>query len=44
MVHPKRDYQLKNRYIEKGVEDTLRWFDDIKFFISKEYIENLKKL
>ena len=44
MVHPKRDFQVKNRYIEKGVEETLRYFDDTQFFLSKEYREQLRAL
>ena len=36
MLSHKVDYQLKNRNVERGVEDTLRYFDDTQFFLSEE--------
>jgi hypothetical protein len=36
MINPKVDYQIKNRHIETGVEDTLRYFDETQIFVNEE--------
>ena len=44
MVNPKVDYQLKNRHVEQGVEDCLRYFDDAQFFLSEELRAQLREV
>jgi hypothetical protein len=36
MIHPQVDYQKKNRFVETGVEEGLRYFDDTNFFLQSE--------
>ena len=44
MVSPKVDYQIKNRNIETGVLETLRYFDDTQLFLSEEVRQTLHDL
>jgi hypothetical protein len=42
MCSLKVDYQHKNKHVEQGVEDCLRYFDDTQFFLSEEMRAQLR--
>jgi hypothetical protein len=44
MTAPSLDYNYKNKYVENGVEDCLRWFDNYQFFEGEDLSRNLKEL